>query len=133
MTKLTRVAGSEPPKSLRSLPHVHFVYLWKVPKFLQNAPRVFFVVVGPLKAIIQSFSVLHALFWRLPYTAEYIIVQVSRSRQGGIIDLAAKSTLPVCLRTRRPFRRLLWSNCSLRLGRRSSSLIGTTWDIVSLP
>lgn len=63
---------------MRSLPHVHFVYLPKVPQFLLNAPRFLFVIVGPLKVLLQSFAVLHALFWRLPYTAEYIIVQVSR-------------------------------------------------------
>lgn len=79
-SELTRSSeGSEPPKSLRSLPHVHFVYLFQVPRFLKDAPRFLFPVVGPLKVLLQTLSVLHALFWRLPYTCEYIIVQVRGS------------------------------------------------------
>ena len=36
-----------------------------------------FPILGPLKAVFQTLVVLHALLVRLPYTPEYIIVQVS--------------------------------------------------------
>ncbi|KAF8323368.1 mannosyltransferase [Clavulina sp. PMI_390] len=67
--------GSEPPKSLRELPHVHFLYLPTLPQFILQAPRSLFLLVGPLKVIFQTLAVLHALLVRLPYTTEFIIVQ----------------------------------------------------------
>lgn len=69
--------GSDPPKSLLSLPHVHFLYLPTLPQFILQAPRSLFLLVGPLKVIFQTLVVLHALLVRLPYTTEFIIVQVS--------------------------------------------------------
>lgn len=69
--------GSKPPKSLRSLPHVHFLYLATPPEFISRAPRWLFPILGPLKAIFQALAVLNALLLRLPYPPKFIIVQVS--------------------------------------------------------
>lgn len=69
--------GSTPSKTLRSLPHVHFMYLAQWPQFLNRAPRQLFIILGPLKVIFQALGILHALLIRLPYAPEFIIVQVS--------------------------------------------------------
>jgi beta-1,4-mannosyltransferase len=77
------VAGSKPVPSLLSLPHVHFLYISQLPPSIRKLP---FLIFAPVKIAQQVISILHALFWRIPHTPEFILVQVSllaTSPQGG--------------------------------------------------
>jgi beta-1,4-mannosyltransferase len=60
--------------SLRSLPHIHFLYLPEPPRALSQLP---FVLFAPLKVIHQIATILIALLSRIPHTPEFILVQVS--------------------------------------------------------
>jgi len=64
--------GSQPVAALRSIPHVHFLYLSEPYKHIQGVP---FVITAIRKILQQLFSILHTLLVRIPHPPEFIIVQ----------------------------------------------------------
>ncbi|KDQ19820.1 glycosyltransferase family 33 protein [Botryobasidium botryosum FD-172 SS1] len=67
--------GAQPPRSLLSLPRVHFIYLSPPPAFISRLPTTLYRLFAPLKVLYQVLSVLSALLGRIPHPPEYIIVQ----------------------------------------------------------
>ncbi|KAK7688235.1 hypothetical protein QCA50_008605 [Cerrena zonata] len=63
--------GSKPVPSLLSIPRVHFLYLPDAPSTL-GLP---FILSAPRKVLLQVFSILNALLYRIPHPPEYIVVQ----------------------------------------------------------
>ena len=74
------VVGSKPTASLRSLPHIRFLYLSLPPKVVSRLP---FVFAAPIKIIHQISTVLAALMIRIKYPPEFVIVQVCPSHNRG--------------------------------------------------
>ena len=73
--------GSTPTASLRSLPHMRFLYLSQPPKVVSRLP---FVFAAPIKIIHQISTVLAALMVRITHPPEFIIVQVCPFISGTI-------------------------------------------------
>ncbi|KAF8320593.1 uncharacterized protein EI90DRAFT_3147152 [Cantharellus anzutake] len=116
---------TEPPASLRSLPKVRFLGLAQFPKFISSLPRSFFVIVAPLKVLFQIIVVVHALFFRLPYTPQYIIVQ-----NPPTIPTLAIVQCFVSLRNCRliiDWHNLGYSILSIRLGKESKLVKIAEW------
>lgn len=65
--------GSKPTASLRSLPHIRFLYLSQPPKAVSKLP---FVLGAPIKITHQISTVLAALMVRINHPPEFIMVQV---------------------------------------------------------
>ena len=74
------VVGSKPTASLRSLPHIRFLYLSQPPKVVSRLP---FVFAAPIKIIHQISTVLTALMVRIKYPPEFVVVQVCPSHNQG--------------------------------------------------
>lgn len=64
--------GTTPPPSLLTAPSIHFSYLTPPPKL----PRKLFVLLAPIKVLVQVLSLLTALLFG-PVPPEFILVQVS--------------------------------------------------------
>ena len=77
------VVGSKPTASLRSLPHIRFLYLSQPPKAVSRLP---FVFAAPIKIIHQISTVLAALMVRITRPPEFILVQVRSPHTYNIED-----------------------------------------------
>ncbi|KAF7986156.1 hypothetical protein HWV62_38534 [Athelia sp. TMB] len=71
-TFLIGYGGSKPSPTLRSLPHIHFLYLSEPPRIVTKLP---FIICAPIKIIHQIATILAALLVRVAHPPEYIMVQ----------------------------------------------------------
>lgn len=66
-------AGSKPSPTLRSLPHIRFLYLSEPPSLINRLP---FIAAAPIKIVHQVATILVALVVRVAHPPEFIMVQV---------------------------------------------------------